>query len=104
MVCGTGRWGSLGRLCRVMLSKRDIVRSAEQILGTLDQRGGIFHLWGHSWEIEEHGLWATLDELLRMLASRRGFVYATNGEVLGLLNGQAHPLPMPAAESIARSA
>ena len=30
------------------------------------QRGGVFHLWGHSWELEEHGLWGVLDRLLRL--------------------------------------
>lgn len=30
------------------------------------RRAGVFHLWGHSWELEEHGLWGTLDRFLRV--------------------------------------
>jgi peptidoglycan/xylan/chitin deacetylase (PgdA/CDA1 family) len=29
--------------------------------------GGYFHLWGHSWELDEHDLWAELDRLLGQL-------------------------------------
>lgn len=29
--------------------------------------GGAFHLWGHSWELDEHGLWAALDRFLGLL-------------------------------------
>lgn len=31
------------------------------------ERGGVFHLWGHSWEIEAQGLWRELEELLRAM-------------------------------------
>jgi len=30
-------------------------------------RAGVLHLWGHSWELERHGLWQLLDGLLRWL-------------------------------------
>jgi len=26
----------------------------------------VFHVWGHSWELEEQGLWGVLEELLRL--------------------------------------
>lgn len=29
--------------------------------------GRVFHLWGHSWEIEAHNLWKPLDDFLRRL-------------------------------------
>ena len=28
---------------------------------------GVYHLWGHSWEIEEHDLWKPLEELFKFL-------------------------------------
>lgn len=31
------------------------------------KEGGIFHLWGHSWEIEELNLWWELERVLRFL-------------------------------------
>ncbi len=36
---------------------------AEHCLGS----NAIFHLWGHSWEIEEHGLWVELDSFFSFL-------------------------------------
>ena len=32
--------------------------------------GGVFHLWGHSWELEEHGLWAELEAFLAYARDR----------------------------------
>jgi hypothetical protein len=29
------------------------------------QLGGTFHLWGHSWEIEQENLWGVLERFLR---------------------------------------
>jgi hypothetical protein len=31
------------------------------------ERGGVFHLWGHSWELEQTGQWQRLEEVLRYL-------------------------------------
>ena len=31
--------------------------------------GGVFHVWGHSWEIQQTGEWQRLDEVLRLMAS-----------------------------------
>ena len=38
----------------------------ERLLRFAAQRGGVFHLWGHSWELEAHGLWGTLERFLRV--------------------------------------
>jgi hypothetical protein len=49
------------------------------------QRGGVFHLWAHSWEIEEAGAWRRLDDVLRFLGDRDHAIPAlTNGEVCRL--------------------
>jgi peptidoglycan/xylan/chitin deacetylase (PgdA/CDA1 family) len=34
------------------------------------QTGGVWHLWGHSWEIDHHGMW---DDLERVLAATRRY-------------------------------
>ena len=31
------------------------------------QEGGVFHLWGHSWELEQTGQWARLQEVFGLL-------------------------------------
>jgi hypothetical protein len=40
-----------------------VVRSAELCA----KSGGVFHLWGHSWEVEQHQLWQSLETVLRCL-------------------------------------
>lgn len=39
------------------------------LLAAAQARDGVFHLWGHSWELEQHGLWAALDQFLAIAAS-----------------------------------
>jgi hypothetical protein len=46
------------------------------------RQGGVFHLWAHSWEIEDRQAWQRLDDVMRFLADRRHEAPAlTNGEV-----------------------
>ncbi|HMD39644.1 MAG TPA: polysaccharide deacetylase family protein [Candidatus Acidoferrum sp.] len=45
---------------------------------------GVFHLWGHSWEIEQQSQWRTLEDLLAMVAEHRQELrFVTNGELCG---------------------
>ena len=32
------------------------------------RRSGVLHIWGHSWELERHDLWVTLDQFLRWVS------------------------------------
>ena len=45
-------------------------------------RGGVWHLWGHSWQVEDNNLWADLRMLLKHVGGRPGVGYLTNAEVL----------------------
>ena len=54
---------------------------AESYLNGIEKNGGCFHLWGHSWEIEEFDLWAKLEELFRIISDRDDFTYVTNREI-----------------------
>ena len=45
------------------------------------RRGGIYHLWGHSWEIDEHDDWGRLAQVLRHIGGRPGVRYVANGEL-----------------------
>ena len=44
---------------------------AEILLERAADVGGVFHLWGHSWEIEENGQWRVLDEALAAISEYR---------------------------------
>jgi peptidoglycan-N-acetylglucosamine deacetylase len=41
--------------------------------------GGVFHVWGHSWEIDKNNNWEKLDRVLKYIAQRKGVTYCTNG-------------------------
>ncbi len=43
---------------------RDWVLLAKQMLASANDTGGVFHLWGHSWEIDELGQWQALKKVL----------------------------------------
>ncbi|MEO6772570.1 MAG: hypothetical protein ABI467_06045, partial [Kofleriaceae bacterium] len=49
-------------------------RSLGEVLRTLLDRavaaGGVFHVWGHAWELEEHGLWGELEAFLAYARDR----------------------------------
>lgn len=54
---------------------------AENLFDYVLTRGGIFHLWGHAWEVEKFGLWRDLEDFLSYAAKRKVNVL-TNSEVL----------------------
>ncbi len=54
----------------------------ESYLNRVEKNGGCFQLWGHSWEIEEFGLWEKLEELFRTISGRTDFKYISNSELI----------------------
>lgn len=48
--------------------------------------GGIWHLYGHSWEIDDLAIWNQLREILDYVSHREGVIYVTNGQLLPRLN------------------
>lgn len=49
------------------------------------QAGGIWHLYGHSWEIDRLRLWDDLKQILDYVCKRDGVMYLPNCELLRLL-------------------
>jgi peptidoglycan/xylan/chitin deacetylase (PgdA/CDA1 family) len=43
---------------------KTLVEAAESMFCDVETSGGCFHLWGHSWEIEQHALWKDLNRIL----------------------------------------
>jgi peptidoglycan/xylan/chitin deacetylase (PgdA/CDA1 family) len=52
------------------------------------QNGGMWHLYGHSHEIEKLGLWRELGEMLDYVSKREGVMYVPNSELIPLLSQQ----------------
>jgi peptidoglycan-N-acetylglucosamine deacetylase len=58
----------------------------KQLFAQVLEHGGVWHLYGHSWEIEQLGLWTELREILDHISHRRDVTYVTNAQLLSLLN------------------
>jgi peptidoglycan/xylan/chitin deacetylase (PgdA/CDA1 family) len=53
------------------------------------RNGGVWHLYGHSWEIEKLNLWAQVREMFAYVGNRGGVQYVTNGQFVGSMKGEA---------------
>jgi peptidoglycan-N-acetylglucosamine deacetylase len=77
---------------RALLHARDWVTLARGLLVRTIERGGVFHLWGHSWEIEQEKQWKQLDAFLAFAKScGRAAPGVSNGE---LCKGAGHQVPV----------
>jgi rhamnosyl/mannosyltransferase len=52
---------------------------AIHLFDTTARTGGVFHFWGHSWEIDQHNDWARLERVLAHIGGREKAAYVTNG-------------------------
>ena len=64
----------------------DLEGLAARMLDYILNNGGVLHLWGHSWEIERHGLWGTVEKVLGLISGRAEVSYLTNGQVVEQLS------------------
>jgi len=51
---------------------------AKRLFDEILEKGGIWHLHGHSWEVERLGLWEDLGEILNYVGRRDGVSYVKN--------------------------
>jgi peptidoglycan/xylan/chitin deacetylase (PgdA/CDA1 family) len=52
------------------LLRRDMLPKLTGLLDLVCESGGVFHLWGHSLDIEAHGHWTLLEDFLKRVAER----------------------------------
>jgi peptidoglycan-N-acetylglucosamine deacetylase len=80
------RSGESLRSCLVEIPRlRRWVELGKSLFDVVLRDGGVWHLYGHSWEIDELGLWNGLRELLDYVSKRDGVRYVPN---CGLLQPQ----------------
>jgi len=71
-----------GLLEAVTGSARDVAGTARRWLARAERAGGVWHLWGHSWEIEKFGLWNELEAIFALAAQTQGRArWLTNGQL-----------------------
>ncbi|TAM83168.1 MAG: hypothetical protein EPN47_06105 [Acidobacteria bacterium] len=68
------------------------VELAKILFDSILRDSGVFHLYGHSWEIDELGLWKDLEELLNYVSNRKDVLYLSNSEALDYRTAK-HLLP-----------
>ncbi len=63
-------------------SLKDLLKLAEAYINEIMKHNGCFHLWGHSWEIEEYSLWKKLEGIFKIISNITGFTYIQNKGIL----------------------
>jgi peptidoglycan/xylan/chitin deacetylase (PgdA/CDA1 family) len=61
------RWRKASLLAR-LCTGRNLEERLRIAAAYARERSGVLHIWGHSWELERHGLWETLDRFLRWVS------------------------------------
>lgn len=65
-----GDWSRRASMLASVLPHQDLQARMRSMLDAVCARGGVFHLWGHSWEMDQFNGWQTLDSFLRYAAER----------------------------------
>ncbi len=63
-------------------STSNLMRLVDYYLEQTREERGCFHLWGHSWEIDNHNLWEDLEQILKLIGNNHEFKYVQNRELL----------------------
>jgi len=74
---GGGLWRWLTRY----RFETDPVELARIALEHIRREGGVLHIWGHSWEIEQQDMWGLLDALLAGVSGHEDVRYVTNAQL-----------------------
>jgi peptidoglycan/xylan/chitin deacetylase (PgdA/CDA1 family) len=78
-----------GRYVNEYLACKSWVEMGKRLFEDVLAGGGLWHLYGHSWELEELGLWDQLQEMFDYVADRPGVIYASNSQALELAQDEA---------------
>ena len=57
-------------------------RLAERLFDQVLAGNGVFHLWGHSWEIDRHNDWERFERVLAYIGFRPGVRYVVNSALI----------------------
>ena len=102
-VRNTLKRGAVGNLVRCIRHgcPADWERLAEALAQDVLSSGGVFHLWGHSWEIDRTGQWPQFRRVLKRLSELFGPQQRmTNSQVCQSISGAQR---VPADATVARA-
>jgi peptidoglycan-N-acetylglucosamine deacetylase len=79
------------RLCLTHLTRLDNwVDLAKALFDSVLKNGGIWHLYGHSQEIESMGMWKDLEAILDYVSRREGVLYLPNSGLVRFSGARVH--------------
>ena len=84
----SGRSGKANRLIDYVTRlgmDDDWVAIGRKLFDRVLEQGGVWHLWGHSWEIDELGQWEPMREMLDYVSNRPDVLYLNNGQMVQYL-------------------
>jgi peptidoglycan/xylan/chitin deacetylase (PgdA/CDA1 family) len=67
----------------------DWIELGKKLFDRVMENGGIWHLWGHSWEIDEMNLWEEMRQMLEYVRGRDDVLYLNNGDMVQRLSQSA---------------
>jgi peptidoglycan/xylan/chitin deacetylase (PgdA/CDA1 family) len=79
---GEMRWLRRLPVFLAAIAKDDFEARVRCLVDRVCERGGVFHVWGHSWEIDRFGGWTLLDDVLRYAAERVPLAARVTNEAL----------------------
>jgi peptidoglycan/xylan/chitin deacetylase (PgdA/CDA1 family) len=81
------------QVCLANLKRLDNwLELGKRLFDSVIENGGVWHMYGHSFELEQWGLWEGLAEILDYVSGREGVMYVRNFELIPLLSAQnSHP-------------
>jgi len=65
-----GRWMKRNPMFYLAMVNDDLLSRLKAMLDYVCEQGGVFHIWGHSWELDRFDGWAQLDSFLSYAAER----------------------------------
>jgi peptidoglycan-N-acetylglucosamine deacetylase len=79
----------------------DWVKITEALLTHMVKKGGVFHLWGHSWEVNDRAQWANVERAFALLAQfKQSAVFLPNGSFASLGSfPELSPVAVPLSKS-----
>jgi hypothetical protein len=54
---------------------------AKLVFNEVKNTKSVFHLWGHSWEIEKQNLWQELGDFMRFVSTHKDIIYLDNSSL-----------------------
>jgi peptidoglycan/xylan/chitin deacetylase (PgdA/CDA1 family) len=81
-------FGDLAKMSREIARGEDWVQLGKALFDRVLERGGSWHIFGHSWEIDRENRWDAVRELLSYVSNRSGVDYVTNAELAEMIRSQ----------------